>query len=120
MCSWSAEGMRTAAGSRGSSPLAWSSPARDPRRSPSGTLGETGVHCAVIRTLGGRLHPITNVHCDYLLCEYLAGDAANVDVVENVSVVWTDKMNLTRFIPADLIFPPILEALEIPGDPVNS
>lgn len=84
------------------------------------TLGETGVHCAVIRTLGNRLHPITNVHCDYLLCQYLAGDAENVDVVENVSVVWTDKMNLTRFIPANLIFPPILEALEVPSDPANS
>jgi 8-oxo-dGTP diphosphatase len=84
------------------------------------TLGETGVHCAVIRTLGTRLHPITNVHCDYLFCEYLAGEAENVDVVENVSVVWTDKMNLTRFIPADLIFPPILEALEVPRDPANS
>jgi 8-oxo-dGTP pyrophosphatase MutT (NUDIX family) len=83
------------------------------------TFGETGVHCAVVRTLGSRLHPITNVHCDYLLCEYLAGDAENVDVVENVSVVWTDRMGLTRFIPADQIFPPILEALEVPSDPAN-
>jgi 8-oxo-dGTP diphosphatase len=76
------------------------------------TLGETGVHCAVMRRLGSRVHPITNVFCDYLLCEYLAGDAANVDVVENVSVVWVDKRALTRFIPADQIFPPVLEALE--------
>jgi 8-oxo-dGTP diphosphatase len=77
------------------------------------TLAETSVHCAVIRSLGSRLHPVTNVMCDYLLCEYLAGDAKNVDVVENVSVTWTDRADLTRFIPADRIFPPVLEALEV-------
>jgi 8-oxo-dGTP diphosphatase len=81
------------------------------------TLAETAVHCAVVRTIGSRLHPMTNVFCEYLLCEYLAGDAKNVDVVENVSVVWANKSKLTRFIPADRIFPPILEALEVPLDP---
>lgn len=80
------------------------------------TLAETGVHCSVIRSLGSRLHPITNVVCEYLLCEYLAGDAENVDVVENVSVTWTDRRELTRFIPADRIYPPILEALEVASD----
>ena len=80
------------------------------------TLAETRVHCAVIRSLGSRLHPITNVMCDYLLCEYLAGDAENVDVVENVSVTWTDRRELTRFIPADRIYSPILEALEVASD----
>lgn len=84
------------------------------------TLGETGIHCAVIRTLGGRLHPITNVFCHYLLCEYLAGNAENLDVIENVSVLWIAKTKLTRFIPADHIFPPILEALEVPSDPADS
>lgn len=80
------------------------------------TLGETGVHCAVVRRLGSRIHPTTNVLCDYLLCDYLAGDAQNMDVVENVSVVWVDKKALTRFIPANQIFSPILEALEVPSD----
>lgn len=84
------------------------------------TLAETAVHCAVIRPIGNRLHPITSVFCEYLLCEYLAGDAANLDVVENVSVVWIDKTKLTRFIPADRIFPPVLEALEVPVDPADS
>ncbi len=78
------------------------------------TLGETGVHCAVLRKLGSRLHPVTHVFCEYVLCEYLTGDAQNMDVVENVSVVWIDKSKLTRFIPAQQIFPPILEALEVP------
>ncbi len=77
------------------------------------TLAETGVHCAVVRSLGTRLHPITNVFCEYLLCDYLAGEAENKDVVENVSVVWVDKAKLTRFIPAEQIFLPILEALEV-------
>jgi 8-oxo-dGTP diphosphatase len=35
------------------------------------TLAETGVRCAVRRSLGSRLHPITGVQCDYFLCEYL-------------------------------------------------
>lgn len=76
------------------------------------TLAETGVHCRVVRSLGSRLHPITNVHCDYLLCEYLTGEPQNMDPVENVSVTWAPTRRLTRFIPAEQIFPPILEALE--------
>jgi 8-oxo-dGTP pyrophosphatase MutT (NUDIX family) len=80
------------------------------------TLAETGIHCSVVRHLGGRLHPITNVYCEYLLCEYLAGEAQNMDVVENVSVTWATTGRLTRFIPADRVFPPILDALEVPGE----
>jgi 8-oxo-dGTP pyrophosphatase MutT (NUDIX family) len=77
------------------------------------TLAETGVHCSVITSLGNRLHPVTHVFCEYLLCEYLGGEAENKDVVENVSVVWVDKAKLTRFIPVDQIFLPILEVLEV-------
>ncbi|WP_211363486.1 NUDIX hydrolase [Saccharothrix saharensis] len=76
------------------------------------TLAETGIHCAVVRNLGSRLHPTTHVYCDYLLCEYLGGDAQNLDVVENVSVTWTTSDRLTRFIPIDLIFSPVLDAIE--------
>ncbi|WP_205669811.1 MULTISPECIES: NUDIX hydrolase [unclassified Amycolatopsis] len=77
------------------------------------TLAETGVHCAIVRKLGSRLHPITHVQAEYLLCEYLTGEARNMDVLENVNVAWVEKAELTRFIPADRIFPPILEALEV-------
>lgn len=84
------------------------------------TLDETGVHCVVVRSLGSRLHPVTNVLCDYLLCDYLAGEAVNVDVVENVSVIWTARSELTRFIPAHQIYPPILEALEVTSDSAES
>lgn len=76
------------------------------------TFAETGVHCTVLRSLGRRLHPITNVHCEYLLCDYLGGKAENKDIAENVSVTWTPINRLTRYIPPDRIFPPILEALE--------
>lgn len=76
------------------------------------TLAETGVHCVVRQHLGSRLHPITGVMCEYFLCEYLAGDAHNSDVLENVDVMWAPRNSVTRFIPADRIFPPILAALE--------
>lgn len=75
------------------------------------TLGETSIHCSVMRELGSRVHPVTKVICHYLLCEYLAGDPENVDIVENAGVVWAHKAILTRFIPAEQIFPPILAAL---------
>ncbi|MFD9042030.1 NUDIX domain-containing protein [Streptomyces bottropensis] len=80
------------------------------------TLNETGVRCAVIRNLGARLHPVTAVECEYFLCEFLAGEATNSDVVENVDVMWAPKASVTRFIPASNIFPPILAALEEPHD----
>ncbi|WP_194910251.1 NUDIX hydrolase [Catenulispora rubra] len=76
------------------------------------TLAETGVHCTVRQSLGTRLHPITGVLCDYLLCDYLAGDAANNDVVENVEVLWAARSEVTRFIPAERIYRPVLKALE--------
>jgi 8-oxo-dGTP diphosphatase len=80
------------------------------------TLAETGVRCRVERGLGSRVHPLTGVLCDYLLCDYLAGDATNADVVENADVIWTLRDGLTRFIPAETIFPPVLEALKGRGD----
>ncbi|WP_326595550.1 NUDIX hydrolase [Streptomyces sp. NBC_01803] len=76
------------------------------------TLGETGVRCAVRRSLGTRLHPVTGVHCAYFLCDFLAGEAHNRDTDENVDVVWAATGSVTRFIPADRIFPPVLAALE--------
>lgn len=76
------------------------------------TLAETGVHCAVRHSLGSRLHPITGVHCEYFLCDYLAGEAQNSDIIENVDVTWVRRDAVTRFIPAGMIFPPITAALE--------
>jgi len=84
------------------------------------TLAETGIHCRVTRSLGSRLHPITNVHCDYLLCDYLTGDPQNLDPVENVSVTWASMNRLTRFIPVEQVFPPIFEALRTLDEPRES
>lgn len=102
-----------------SSGLTWQFPAGvvKPGMSPEvvavrETLAETGVHCSVREHLGGRLHPTNGVRCEYFLCDYLAGEVANLDADENDSAIWVPRDDLTRFIPARLIFPPILEALE--------
>lgn len=76
------------------------------------THAETGVHCAVREELGSRVHPKTGVLAHYVLCDYLAGEATNRDAVENTDVTWVPLASLTRFIPTENIFPPILSALE--------
>jgi 8-oxo-dGTP pyrophosphatase MutT (NUDIX family) len=77
------------------------------------TFAETGIHCAAIEQVGSRVHPVTRVLCDYILCEYLTGEARNADVVENVGVTWADKAELARFIPKEQIYRPILDRLEL-------
>jgi 8-oxo-dGTP diphosphatase len=76
------------------------------------THGETGVHCVVREQLGERVHPVTGVVASYYLADHLAGEATNLDPLENVDVTWVPRTALTRFIPADQIYPPILNALE--------
>jgi 8-oxo-dGTP diphosphatase len=76
------------------------------------THGETGVHCTVRTHLGERVHPVTGVVASYYLADHLAGEASNRDTLENVDVTWVPRSALTRFIPQDQIFPPILSALE--------
>lgn len=76
------------------------------------THGETGVHCTVRGHLGERVHPVTGVVASYYLADHLAGEASNRDPLENVDVAWVPRSSLTRFIPQDQIFPPILNALE--------
>jgi len=73
------------------------------------TLAETGVHCRVERHLGRRLHPLTQVMCEYFLCDYLTGAPDNRDPVENLTVTWVDNAKLTRFIRKESIFPPVLD-----------
>lgn len=76
------------------------------------TLAETGIHCAIREPLGSRLHPVTGVQCDYYLCEFLAGDVENRDPDENISAIWVPVSALTRFVPVEQIFAPVLHALE--------
>lgn len=104
---------------RGDGDLRWQFPAGmvKPGTDPSmvavqETHGETGVHCTVREQLGERVHPVTGVVATYFLADHLAGDAANLDPLENVDVAWVPRAALTRFIPQDQLFPPILNALE--------
>ena len=76
------------------------------------THGETGIHCTVRAPLGERIHPATGVVASYFLADHLAGEASNRDPLENVDVAWVPRAALTRFIPQDQIYPPILNALE--------
>ena len=76
------------------------------------TLAETGVHCAVRTELGSRVHPLSGVNASYFLCDYLAGEVENRDVIENASALWAPRENVTRFIPKQRIYAPVLEALE--------
>ncbi len=49
------------------------------------------------------------------MCSYLVGEAFNADRIENLEVLWVPQSDVTRFIPAELIYPPVLEALESPS-----
>lgn len=77
------------------------------------THNETGVHCAVQEPLGERVHPVSGALCGYYLADYLTGEATNLDTAENASVAWVPVSSLTRFIPADRIFRPVLDALGV-------
>ena len=78
------------------------------------TKTETAIDAGVAREIGARVHPITGVYCRYFLCDYLAGEAANNDVLENASVAWAPIPALARFIPPAHIYPPVLDALGVP------
>lgn len=84
------------------------------------TLAETAVHCMPVRRLGSRVHPITRVVCEYVLCEYIAGEAINSDVAENAGVLWVSKQDVTRLVSADHVYPPVLEALSATGNRAGS
>lgn len=78
------------------------------------TLAETGVHCSVREHLGRRLHPTTGVYCDYFWCDYLAGEVENRDTAENAAATWAAQHDLTKFVPREKIYPPIMDLMEEP------
>lgn len=103
---------------RGSDALAWQFPAGVVKPGASSavvaveeTHAETGVRCTVRENLGSRVHPVTGVVAEYHVCDYLMGEATNRDQIENADVAWVSRASLTRFIPEQSIYPPILEAL---------
>ncbi|WP_053625813.1 NUDIX hydrolase [Streptomyces sp. WM6349] len=77
------------------------------------TRAETGVHCTVREPLGSRVHPTTGVQANYVLCEHLMGEPANLDPAENAEATFIPIASLTRFIPADRIYRPVLDALGV-------
>ncbi|MGW4791181.1 hypothetical protein ACWEPC_02035 [Nonomuraea sp. NPDC004297] len=42
----------------------------------------------------------------------VTGELQDLDLCENVSVIWAPRADLTKFVPATLIYPPVLHALE--------
>ncbi len=99
-------------------PLRWQFPAgivkpggSAERTAERETLAETGVRCSVTAHLGTRLHPLTRVFCDYLMCDYLTGEPENLDPVENLDVTWVRIARLSKFIPLDAIYSPVLTVL---------
>jgi 8-oxo-dGTP diphosphatase len=103
---------------RGDDALSWQFPAGTVKPGRAGavvaveeTRAETGVRCAIRQRLGERVHPKTGVLIEYHLAEYLMGEAENRDPDENSDVAWVPRADLTRFIPEQQIYPPILEAL---------
>jgi 8-oxo-dGTP diphosphatase len=76
------------------------------------TLNETGVHCSVVEHIGGRLHPITGVLCEYFRCIYLAGVVVNGDNVENAAVTFVPMREVSKFIDPSAIYAPVLSILE--------
>ncbi|MCX5176746.1 NUDIX hydrolase [Streptomyces virginiae] len=77
------------------------------------TRAETGVHCAVREPLGSRLHPTTGVEANYVLCDHLMGEPANLDAAENAEAAFVPITSLTRFIQPDRIYRPVLDALGV-------
>lgn len=76
------------------------------------TLAETGIHSVIRDELGTRVHPLSGVNATYFLCDYLAGDVVNRDEIENTSALWAPRADVTRFIPQQRIYEPVLRALE--------
>ena len=76
------------------------------------SAAETGVYARVHSELGRRVHPITGALCDYFLCEHLSGQARNLDPVENAAALWVPVVDVTRYIPAAQLYPPVHAALE--------
>lgn len=88
-------------------------PGRDPQEvAVREVLAETAVHCVPERSLGSRIHPVTRVLCEYVLCDYVVGTTTNADAVENAGVTWAVRSQMIRLIPVERIYPPVLDVLD--------
>jgi ADP-ribose pyrophosphatase YjhB (NUDIX family) len=66
---------------------------------------ETGVSVKVVSHLGNRIHPDTNLECDYYHCIYLHGKLNNADLAENSDVRWVAISNAHVYFTSDLFDP---------------
>jgi len=74
-------------------------------------LEETGIVCKPVRRIGRRMHPDTNVICNYWIVNYVSGEPLNGDPKENQEVAWIDIGEYHNMISTD-IFQPIISYLE--------
>jgi 8-oxo-dGTP diphosphatase len=68
---------------------------------------ETGVECRKVAHLGSRptfLRDSTTI-LDYYHCEYLHGEAANLDTDENVDVRWVAAAEVANYVSSDVYGP---------------
>lgn len=59
--------------------------------------GETGVDADVRREIGQRIHPLTGKRCVYFECDYISGEARNLDNAENIYVRWVPSGELDAY-----------------------
>ncbi len=67
-------------------------------------LEETGINGNPIKLLGDRIHPYTNKHMSYVLCEYISGDIINKDE-ETEEVSWVKIKDLDTIFTTQLFKP---------------
>jgi 8-oxo-dGTP diphosphatase len=44
-------------------------------------------------------------------CDYIGGNTENLDVAENVGVLWVARETVTKLIPQSDIYPPVMDDL---------
>jgi ADP-ribose pyrophosphatase YjhB (NUDIX family) len=59
---------------------------------------ETDVQARVDREIGRRVHPLSGRLCVYFLCQYVSGEAKNLDPNENIYVRWIDVRDVEAYL----------------------
>ena len=63
---------------------------------------ETAVRCKMKKFLGGRLHEDTKVYLNYMHCDYLEGEAQNLDPQENAQVLWVHACEVHSYVTSSI------------------
>lgn len=63
------------------------------------TSEETGLTVIAIRSLGQRVHPITERGIAYIACEVVSGEASVIAVDEIESIAWVAHSDLPHYVP---------------------